>query len=119
MSVCTIDVGLELKKANEQGFQEGYQLGTVHGMNACSDEEFKAEAERRGYRLQKKPEMVKFLPCVCGCKRRIRWYRYVDPTGYSYECENCGLKSEHGKTQKLAKANWNAMIEEKMKDGKD
>ncbi len=115
MSVCTIDVGLELKKANEKGFYEGYQLGTVHGMNACTDEEFKAEAKRRGYNLIKIPEKVKLLPCVCSTGRR-KVEQWAVPGGWFYKCDHCALTSFVGRSHRKAKLNWNAMIEEKMKD---
>lgn len=116
MSVCTIDVGLELRKANEEGFQEGYKLGTVHSMSACTDEEFKAEAKRRGYNLIKIPENVKLLPCVCGNEKHHRVF-IMSGLQY-YSCRECGLVAEDGKTERQTKFNWNKMIEEKMKDGK-
>ena len=108
-----MDIGLDLKKANEEGFQEGYQLGTVHGMNAVTDEEFKVEAKRRGYNLIPIAKKVIMFPCVCG---RVRIACYCISGGYEfYQCK-CGLVGEKGKNNKQARLNWNKMIEEKMKD---
>lgn len=112
-----MDVGLDLRKAYEEGYEEGYQLGTVHGMNACTDEEFKAEAKRRGYNLIKKPEPVKLLPCVCGRKRIGSWFTLGRM--HFYKCETCGLSAAPGTNERHAKVNWNVMIEGKMKDATD
>ena len=94
---------------------------TMHildNMEAVTDEEFEAEAKRRGYYLQKKSENVKFLPCICGANRRTEWWNMKEH-GWSYECNRCGQTSLVGKTKKDAKLNWNRMIEEKMKDAAD
>ena len=108
------DIGADLKKAHEEGYEEGYQLGTVHGMNACSDEEFKVEAKRRGYNLIKRQPYVKLLPCVCGRKRIDLWHSAGNNKHYA--CPNCDTIAEKGKTTHQAKLNWNKLIEEKMKD---
>ena len=115
MSVCTIDVGLELRKANNEGFKEGYSMGLSKGLTECTDEEFKVEAKRRGYNLIKIPEKVKLLPCVCGNDKHHRVF-IMSGLQY-YSCRKCGLVAEDGKTERQAKLNWNKMIEEKMKDG--
>lgn len=90
---------------------------TMHildSMEGATDEEFKAEAKRRGYNLIKIPEKVKLLPCVCGSERRDRVFVM---RGFEYySCANCGLVAKEGKSTKEAKLNWNAMIEEKMKE---
>lgn len=110
------DIGADLKRAYEEGHEDGYQIGTVHGMNACTDEEFKAEAKRRGYNLIKIPEKVKLLPCVCGRRRLVLWW---GNHGESYACPICGSEGESGKNNRQARLNWNKMIEEKMKDATD
>lgn len=83
-------------------------------MSACTDEEFKAEAKRRGYNLIKIPENVKLLPCVCGNEKHHRVF-IMSGLQY-YSCRECGLVAEDGKTERQAKLNWNKMIEEKMKE---
>lgn len=82
-----------------------------------TDEEFKAEAKRRGYNLIKIPEPVKLLPCVCGNDKHHRVF-IMSGLQY-YSCQKCGLVAEDGKTERQAKLNWNKMIEEKMKDATD
>lgn len=48
-------------------------------------EELKKEADKLGYKLIKKPEPVKRLPCTCGCKRVYNCYS----SHYSgYKCKN-------------------------------
>ena len=79
-----------------------------------TDEEFKAEAKRRGYNLIKIPEKVKLLPCVCGNDKHHRVF-IMSGLQY-YSCRKCGLVAEDGKTERQARLNWNTMIEEKMKD---
>ena len=93
-------------------------------MEGATDEEFKAEAKRRGYNLIKIPEKVKKVklqPCVCG-RKQITCFVTVAP-GQSmdfefYKCDKCGLTANLSATNHQARLNWNAMIEEKMKDGK-
>ena len=65
-----------------------------------------------GLAVKNSVERIKFLPCVCGCNKRIEWFRYIEPKGYSYQCRNCDNKAPMGKTKKEAKLNWNKMIEE-------
>lgn len=92
----------------------------VESVPTITDEEFKAEAKRRGYRLVKISEKVKtvsLLPCVCGRKMIGRW---VNPYNEVFcRCGNCGLEAESAWTDERAKLNWNKMIEEKMKDATD
>lgn len=80
-------------------------------------EELKAEADKLGYRLSKKSERVKFLPCVCGCNRRLHWFghSYYEGTQISFECNNCGLKSPPGSSEQEARQKWNKMIKEMRK----
>ena len=75
-------------------------------------EELKAEANKLGYNILKKPEYIKLLPCTCGSVKRKIWYRYSrgEETKY-YECLHCGKKSTPGATNNEAKQNWNNMIE--------
>ena len=89
-------------------------MHVLDNMEAVSDEEFKAEAKRRGYNLIKIPEKVNLLPCVCGSERRDRVFVM---RGFEYySCAACGLVAEEANTTRKAKLNWNKMIEEKMKD---
>ena len=81
---------------------------------AISDEEFKVEAKRRGYNISKIPEKVALLPCICGSTKRRLWY--YNGMGF-YKCIKCDVASKGAKTDRQRKLNWNAMIEEKMKDG--
>ena len=86
-------------------------------IQSMDDMEFKAEAKRRGYNVIKIPEKVKLLPCVCGRKKLECWCSVDAGVGYElYVCPNCDLEAPKGKTNRQAKLNWNAMIEEKMKD---
>ena len=124
MSVCDIDFGLELRKANEEGYIEGYDTGITKVLKDASDEQFKLEARRRGYNLIKtheKVKTVKLSPCVCG-RKQIACFVTVMP-GQSmnfefYKCEKCGLTANLSQTNQQARLNWNAMIEEKMKDAR-
>lgn len=56
-------------------------LALIEQLEALTDEEFKAEAKRRGYNLikiRKKEKKIQLLPCVCGNKR-ISHYVTVAP----------------------------------------
>ena len=106
----------------EQGFTDGYAAGVTKVLKDATEEQFKAEAKRRGYNLIKIPEKVKKVklqPCVCG-RKQISCFVTVMP-GQSmdfefYKCDKCGLTANLGGTNQQAKLNWNKMIEEKMKD---
>lgn len=86
-------------------------------IQSATDEEFKAEAKRRGYNIIKKPEPVKLLPCVCGTGRR-KVEQWVNAYGRYYKCDNCGLESFVGRSERKAKLYWNRLIEieRKIKD---
>lgn len=86
-------------------------------IQSMDDMEFKAEAKRRGYNLIKIPEKVKLLPCVCGTGRR-KVEQWLTTNGRYYKCNNCGLESFVGRSERKAKLLWNEMIERKMKDVK-
>lgn len=79
-------------------------------------DEMKVEAEKLGYNLIKKPEIIKMLPCTCGCKRRTEWFCEGQ---FFYSCNRCGKKSPLSKTTRGARRAWNVMIEgeEKKDDG--
>jgi hypothetical protein len=85
-----------------------------------TDEEFKAEAKRRGYNLikiRKKEKKIPLLPCVCG-KKQIYNYVTVAP-GHStdfefYKCNKCGFTANVSQTNHQARINWNKAIEEEM-----
>lgn len=92
---------------------------TMHlldSMEGATDEEFKAEAKRRGYNLIKiKPRnRIKLLPCVCG-RKQINHFCMMEDHHF-YICPNCSLMGETADTFEGSRLNWNAMIEEKMKD---
>ena len=74
--------------------------------------ELRQEAEKLGYKLVPIKKYVRFLPCVCGCNRRIHW-SVVNNNEYGVilECKRCGLEAK-GKTEKEAKHNWNWMMTE-------
>ena len=73
-------------------------------------EELKVEADKLGYGLIKKPERIKFLPCVCGCNLRHHYYSYYG--SQHFKCKRCGLESPSGNSEREARLNWNKMIEE-------
>lgn len=71
-------------------------------------EELKVEAEAQGYKLIKKQEPVRFLPCICGNNRRTLWYGSDGKVGY--DCNKCGFEGNPGKSQREAKIGWNEAI---------
>ena len=81
---------------------------------SITDEELVAEAKRRGYEIRKKPEIIKFIPCVCGLNQRIAWYKGRGM--YGYQCKRCGLTSPEAKGEKAARIAWNEMIEAKRRE---
>lgn len=85
-------------------------MSCVKVLLELTDEEFKAEAKRRGYNLIKIPEKVKLLPCVCGRKRITEWYHQGHKIFYA--CPDCDLHSDWATTRLQAKLNWNKLVEE-------
>lgn len=79
-------------------------------------EELKAEAERQGYYLMKKPTYIPKKPCVCGAKRSVRMF-YTNK-GKGFYCNKCklGLNEQVAKTDKQAQINWNKLVEELCKE---
>lgn len=69
-------------------------------------DELKAEADKLGYRLTKKTQNEKFLPCICGCNKRDTWHSISEEWRVKLVCRKCGL-SVTGKNEKDAKRNWN------------
>jgi len=70
-------------------------------------EELKAEANKLGYSLVKKPERVPHSKCVCG-RRPSVW----SGRGTFYICcEKCGRQSERYINEKNAWKNWNEVRE--------
>lgn len=93
-------------------------LALIEQLEALTDEEFKAEAKRRGYNLikiRKKEKKIQLLPCVCGNKR-ISHYVTVAPgqsTDFEfYKCDKCGFTANLSKTNHQARINWNKEIDE-------
>ena len=72
-------------------------------------EELKLEAEKQGYTLTKKITYEKMQKCICGK------YPYqeisIKPKGKYFRCANCGFKSEIGRWNYQAIANWNRTLE--------
>lgn len=77
--------------------------------------ELRVLAEKLGYKLVPIKRYERFLPCVCGCNRRIHW-SVVNNNEYGVilECKRCGLEVT-GKNEADAKHNWNKLIREKEK----
>lgn len=59
-------------------------------------DELKIEADQFGYRLIKKQEYIRLLPCVCGHNSRTLWWRM---DGLFYECNQCGRRAPIGSTE--------------------
>ena len=84
-------------------------------------EELKTEAEKLGYKLIKKQEYIRFLPCTCGCN--VRHHHTIPPRDghprlYFYKCSGCFKEGPKAKTERDAKIAWNKMIEEETKNGR-
>ena len=74
-------------------------------------EELKAEAERQGYKLVKKPiPLPKIQPCTCGRQKLETWYH---DRGTFLRCPRCGKKGGIGKTDRETREKWNALFEVK------
>lgn len=78
--------------------------------------ELRELAEKLGYKLVPIKKYVRFLPCSCGCNRRIHW-SVVNNSEYSVilECKKCGFEVP-GNSEDDAKHNWNKMIREKREE---
>ena len=84
----------------------------IHDMELT---ELRQEAEKLGYKLVPIKKYVRFLPCLCGCNRRIHWFYVKDGESSTIlECKGCGIEAK-GKTEEEAKRNWNKLIREKRK----
>ncbi len=72
--------------------------------------ELMEEADRQGYRLVKKAPKTMLLPCICGCNKRQRVYKYVSSKRIVIlECMRCGKRVE-GINEMNARVNWNKEI---------
>lgn len=71
--------------------------------------ELQYEAEKLGYKLVKRKQTEKFLPCICGCNRRESWYSNNEDWEVKLVCYRCGL-SVTGKNEKDAKRKWNEYV---------
>lgn len=71
-------------------------------------EELKEEAKRQGYKLIKKQENIRLLPCTCG-RKRIQVYinSYPMISSYAYRCPKCGNIGDWATTKLQARKNWN------------
>ena len=76
-------------------------------------EELKKEANKLGYKLIKKTEPIKRLPCTCGCKMV---YNYYSSHYCGYKCRKCGRmsvspnKNDKVVSQRQKTIDWNNMI---------
>lgn len=76
-------------------------------------EELRSEAKKQGYKLCKAQIHEKLLPCKCGYKRPQNKEKYIwstDTTTYYFQCPKCGKSSIPRENGRLAKAEWNQMI---------
>ena len=87
---------------NEYGFAI---LENPNKQKTMTFEELKAEANRQGYSLVKKPTYVPLAKCPCGAKLSVKAYDTI--YGHAYKCIKCGLESYPSKTHKGARENWN------------
>lgn len=71
-------------------------------------EEVKAEAKKYGYGLIPLHSHERLLPCVCGCKRRERWYG--GDGSLSLVCKQCG-RTIVGKSENKVIRLWNAEMQ--------
>lgn len=71
-------------------------------------EELKQEAAKHGYRLVKKREYIKLLPCPCGGERREHWYLLKG--GEYYKCKKCGFKGDAGSNDYESRQGWNEAV---------
>lgn len=78
-------------------------------------EELKAEANRQGYSLVKKPTYVPLAKCSCGAKRSVRFV-YIMGGKYVYKCIKCGLEGVASRNKKLAREYWNYTVEKNLKN---
>lgn len=81
-----------------------------------TEEEFKKEAKRLGYRVFKVKPREKFIPCTCGANMRERWSMWDAESNcfiITLKCRRCG-KSASGKGEEEAKSNWNEMIKKEL-----
>lgn len=78
-------------------------------------EELKAEANRQGYNLLKRPDpMPKLSQCTCGRKQIGLWNKWFDnkEDKFQYGCPKCGRQSGvWAKSVREARLVWNDMIE--------
>lgn len=78
-------------------------------------EELKLEAKKQGYKLIKIYKKERLLPCICGRRRRSRWY---DSTDYmTMKCDYCGRQVK-GRTEFELHKKWNAMIRKELEEQK-
>lgn len=73
---------------------------------------FKKILKQLGYSLIKQKPYIKMLPCICGCKRHVVWYKNDEQR---ISCERCGRDGPFAKTNEAARIGWNSMIEQETK----
>ena len=77
-------------------------------------EELRAEANKQGYNLIKRPDpMPKLKQCICGRKQIGLWNRWFDSTDkFQYSCPKCGRQPNiWAKSVREARSIWNEMID--------
>lgn len=73
-------------------------------------EELRKEAKDLGYNIVRINPKEKLLPCICGCKRREHWTRFLKGEVYTVlGCEKCDREAM-GRTDREVRHNWNEMI---------
>lgn len=75
--------------------------------------ELKEAADELGYKLVKKQQDVKLLPCACGQKRNLHMCYVIDKgeKWFFIRCKKCYLDGSESKTKQSAKIAWNKMVE--------
>ena len=77
-------------------------------------DQLKAEAEKQGYKLVKKPDpLPRIHPCSCGRQKLQTWWEAGEYQGRGtfLKCPNCGKRGAVGKTERETRENWNALFE--------
>lgn len=65
--------------------------------------------------VNKNPKQEKLLPCICGGKRRERWYGMKDENSIILKCCKCGFRAA-GKNEADARRKWNEAVKEKLEE---
>ena len=89
-----------------------YRKDIDHLQYVCDGDKCMADAIELLKKLKPKPkESRAMLPCVCGSKRRSRWYGH-GMVFIACARDGCKVSAPGGKTEIEAIRNWNKMIRE-------